>query len=486
MAPARTMRGQDGEGRTLADRDAIPREYVLSFYDANDQARCAELARQSGVAEIVDSMRFGNSLRLRMKEGTRLDELLRASPAPVGVSTNYRARLPAPAPLAMEVVADPVNFGDRALDWLGVVPARDSGAGVLVAVLDTGVQENSAFPGSRVTSLSVLPAGAQTAGAWQDHGTAVASILLGTQAPVQGISPACSVLSVQVLDAEGHGDTFTLAKGIVQAVDAGARVVNMSLGSHGDSLILRQAVEYALQKGVALVAAVGNDATPEVSYPARYDGVLGVTAVDAAGNAMSFANTGPEVDIAAPGLGVAAAWTGNHVAGMSGTSISAPFVSGAIADLLAANPTMTGVQAADLLVHYASDVGAPGRDEQNGAGILDVGRVWERDIAGIYDAAAGIAFGAEGQPVVDLYVQNRGTEPLDSVALAVDVDGVKSSLAYYTLAVGATQSQSIRLTDEQIKRSGTLTLSCVTSIPGHLDANPENDARRLTVRWKGE
>ncbi|MDC0504110.1 S8 family serine peptidase, partial [Verrucomicrobiales bacterium] len=97
------------------------------------------------------------------------------------------------------------------------------------------------------------------------------------------MAPASDILSIRVLDAEGLGNSYTVASGIVTAVDSGASVINLSVGGYSDSTVLREAVAYAIDSGVAVVAAAGNDGSNAPSYPAAYEGVVGVSAVDAEG-----------------------------------------------------------------------------------------------------------------------------------------------------------------------------------------------------------
>ena len=118
---------------------------------------------------------------------------------------------------------------------------------------------------------------------------------------------------------ERRGDSFTLAEGIVAAVDQGAKVLSLSLGSGGEGIVLRKAVDYALKKGAVIVASAGNDALSQVTYPAAYSDVIGVSAVDAAGKLADFSNIGEGVNLAAPGIGLHSAWLDDGEVSFSGT-----------------------------------------------------------------------------------------------------------------------------------------------------------------------
>jgi subtilisin family serine protease len=294
------------------------------------------------------------------------------------------------------------------------------------------------------------------------------------------MAPAAGILSVQVFSSELRGDSFTLAEAIVAAVDAGANVINLSLGSRGDSFLVRDAVEYALANNVALVAAAGNDAVDGLVYPARYDGVISVGCVDAGGRHVYFSNRGEELDIVAPGLGIAAAGLNDGMVSLSGSSAAAPLVSGALAAVLSQNPGMTAGAAADVLLQYADDAGAPGDDAEYGSGILNMARVQNRDVAGIYDVAAGTPY-VLSEPgtglSVALYVQNRGTENLPSVDLNIDIDGVQSLAAFYNLAPGETASRVFGLSESRLRESGSIRIDCSADIPGFEDAVASNNRR---------
>lgn len=220
----------------------------------------------------------------------------------------------------------------------GSAARQVTGAGVTVAVLDTGVYSaHEQFVGRLLLpSLDVIsddtdPSEVGPGLAW-GHGTHVAGV-------IANLAPEATILPVRVLDQNGRGNTFLLAYAIEWAVNQGAQVINLSLGTDANSLILRDVVERAVEQGVIVVAAVGNGNTSAVHYPAGYAGVIGVTAVDAANRKADFANYGSDwVDIAAPGVEIMSTVIGEQGAGYatwSGTSMSTAFVTGAAALLLA-------------------------------------------------------------------------------------------------------------------------------------------------------
>ena len=469
--------------------DAIPGEFVFGFYDAADQAAFLELAEARGV-EILDYAEHGYSVLIRVRSAEDLRQLLADGPTPVEYAPNYYVRIPAPPALdPREPSAEGyAGFGAKALEWLGV-PADhgDWGAGVTIALLDTGVGVHPLLKDAHLAHVDLLglddPAGA--------HGTAVASLLAGRSTATAGIAPSARIVDIRVLSAEGLGDTYTLAQGIIAAANAGADIINICVGTQGDSFVVEEAIRYALAGGAAVVAAAGNQAVAQVTYPARYEGVTAVAAVDANGQHVFFSNRGPEVDLAAPGVQVNAAWTNGTVAGFSGTSAAVPFVSGALAGLLSEQASLTAAEAVAVLQQYADDSGAPGRDNETGSGVLNMERVLARNEPGIYDAAVGDvtlsapATSALGSSVI-VSIQNRGTEPLRVVDLRVEIGGVVSEWTFYNVAVGRTAWHTFRLDTAGRGQGGTVEIWCEATLRNEVDADLGNNTRKAILTLAGE
>jgi thermitase len=160
------------------------------------------------------------------------------------------------------------------------------------------------------------------------HGTHVSGI-------VDLVAPSAKIMPLRVLDSEGQGDFFTVAKAIVYAQSNNANVINLSLGSSSRSAMLQQVIKDAIEKGVLVAAAAGNSNSSLPHYPAAgngtvgsADGLVAVTSVDRYLKKSAFANYGTWVDIAAPGDGIRSTFPVNLYANWSGTSMATPFVSG--------------------------------------------------------------------------------------------------------------------------------------------------------------
>jgi subtilisin family serine protease len=154
------------------------------------------------------------------------------------------------------------------------------------------------------------------------HGTMVAGI-------VHLIAPDAEILPVRILDDEGRGTSFAVAKALVFAADAGAQIINMSFGLPIHCNTIAWGVEYAADAGVILIGAAGNDGTEfPPYYPASDPEVLSVAALDSTDVKSSFSNFHATVAVSAPGNGILAPFRGGQYAIGAGTSFAAPFISG--------------------------------------------------------------------------------------------------------------------------------------------------------------
>jgi len=457
--------------------DAIPGEYSLTFLNARDREAFEALAARHGV-RILDRMAAINALRIAAPDAAALRALLAAAPRPRTFAPNTLVRIPplAEGPAAKAPATPYTGFGTGALNWLGV-PEPDPawGRGVRVAVLDTGI--NSTFSGNIAGRLDLTGEGIGSA----THGGAVASLISG----LQGMAPGAALLDLKVLGNDGKGDSFTLAKGILEAVAQGAQIINICAGTRGDSPALAAAVAYALSQNVLIIASVGNDGLPGVSYPAGYDGVIAVGGVDADGRHLHFSNTGAAVDISAPGIGIAVPGTGvGQTLDFSGTSAATPFVTAAAALLRAESPQLTTGEITALLKLYSNDAGAPGPDESIGAGILDAGRLMKRDDPGIVDIAIISPYLQRNEKrrivVADLLAQNRGTVALPLVEMKAVINGAAQTLRFVNVGVGSTVAHTIEWSAAAVDADG-LDIAVEIWPVGLTDNLPNNNAGRTVI-----
>jgi len=263
----------------------------------------------------------------------------------------------------------------RALD----LPQAARGQGVTVALIDSGVEPtHESLSGDNLTLVDLVDG--KAAPPPETHGTALASIIAGS-GKVKGLAPGAHLIAIRAFtevdpkSGESTSDSFHVSEGVSTALDAKARIINMSIGGPNDRLV-RTAIEEAVLTGTTVIAAAGNsgpDAPP--SYPAAQTGVIAVTATDDKDRIYSGANRGDYVSLAAPGVAVLAAKPGKAGASaydyFTGTSMATGYATGLAAVLLSADPHLTSVDLRRLLESSATDLGPPKKDPEFGWGRID-------------------------------------------------------------------------------------------------------------------
>jgi hypothetical protein len=457
---------------------AIPGELVLQFNSRDDYEALLQALADAGLSPLgrIDQLW---AVRLPQSALGRID----LGRYDAGRGFSYRiTQPPPPTQIAPEVLATLRAFGQSARFITGG-PLAGDGQGVRVAVLDSGVQAHAQFDDIEILELDIAEGSASGPGA--AHGTSVASIITGRE----GIAPGVELISVRVLDGEGVGNSFQVAEGIIEAVDRGAQIINMSLGVYENVALLRQAVRYAHDQGVIMVAAAGNDGYEGMPFPAAYSEVLAVTAVDASGQQARFPNQSAEIDFAAPGVGIRAAGADAETVLFSGTSAAAPFVTGSLASLMSGDHPATPDAAVRLLSSYLNEQGAPGADPVYGAGVLDWDRLRERSRSDVIDVAlADIYLPANALPgtnsAVEVTVQNRGTQWLSTADLEILV-GEEELVQFRlgSLSPGQSTTRQVFVSIPSRESSADLNLAArVKHEDSHLDIRLENNVKAVTFR----
>ena len=310
--------------------------------------------------------------------------LMLAAPA-VQAAPRVTEGLPGPRPGCPPQPGIPAPAGEpwaqQALRFSAVWD-RTRGSGVTVAVVDSGVDANPQF-GDRVIpgpdlvagTRPGIPPGADCVG----HGTAVASIIAAAPVPgisFTGVAPAARILSVKISGTDSF-PTSAAPQGIMDAVQFGADVINLSLATPDDVPALRNAVEYALRHNVVVVAAAGNDLRPGGSdragpfYPASYPGVLAVGAAGPGGALAGFSDRRTPVAVTAPGVNVTSAYPGTfpdaYAPAQNGTSFASAFVAGVVALVRSAHPELSAAQVVARIEATAHGPAGPG----TGHGLVD-------------------------------------------------------------------------------------------------------------------
>jgi len=247
-----------------------------------------------------------------------------------------------------------------------------------VCIIDSGYDiEHEDLPGrSRVSGMS------QTGDAWDypgnSHGTHVAGTIaaLGNNnTGVIGVHTGDN-LSLHIVKVFNNSGSWTNGSDLIEALDDcvanGSQIVSMSLGGGGASSNENQAFADALAAGVLSIAAASNDGNTSYSYPASYDSVVSVAAVDSSKNHAYFSNRNDQVELAAPGVSVDSTTVGNQYAQYNGTSMATPHVSGVAALLWSNHAACTAGQIRQALAVSAEDLGAAGPDDSYGYGLIQV------------------------------------------------------------------------------------------------------------------
>jgi len=471
--------------------------------------RTGEVLFNAGSAEALDALlqraiaaggtvlgvvRGANAARLSFPDAASMARFLRGGQGEDAIPNpelNYAVSLPT----TPDVPNDPFApagarpFGDSALAYMGVPTDNANwGKGLTIAMLDTGLSPGTTniLKGGPISQYDVTGAGDVPP---VGHGDMVASLIAGASGE-QGISPGAGIMSVRVLDSSNQGNVFSVVDGIYTAIQNGAQILSLSLGTNQTSTMLQDAINYALSQNVVIVAAAGNDGTGQISYPAAYPGVIAVGSIDATGQRATFSDYGNQMGITAPGVGLDTVTTGGNMV-FSGTSASAPLIAGAIAGLVSTIPNLTAEQAANLLSQYADFAGpvtATGSNQFYGVGIADVGRILDRGNTSLSDVAvADMYLNVTTMPTtptapMQVSIQNRGNTVLNSVQVGVNVNGVQTTETLSSMAPNEVRAIVVNLPVDQLLSPNGVQISAQADTGQQNDANPANNAKSRAVR----
>lgn len=258
------------------------------------------------------------------------------------------------------------------------------GAGITVAILDTGLDythqdlipvistlaydfiDNDLYPADEFDGLDNDGDGYidEVAG----HGTHVAGI-------IHTVAPQAQLMPLRVLNSDGVGDSFIIAEAIWYAIEQGADVINLSLGTLSPSALLQDALDTAVAEGVIVVAAAGNTGRDTPQFPAASPCAIAVTAVNKGRVREPYANYGTWVNLSAPGKRILSAYPSNNYAWWSGTSMATPLVAGQVALLKGYDSTLTLTQVGNLISATAISLDARNQRYEGllGQGQIDIG-----------------------------------------------------------------------------------------------------------------
>jgi len=277
-----------------------------------------DLAKRLG-AKVVGKIDGANAYRLRFDDAESAQSAsteLKDDPDVASTDPNYAIGTPD--------IAMPLGGGGSPLNLTPKAVAN--GEYVIVGLIDTAVQgKEGGISDFLLPAISVV-GDVNTSSTEMLHGTPMAqSILYSISLSGLG-STTVRILPVDVYGNNAMTSTFDVANGVYKAVNAGANIINLSLGSDGDSTFLRNTINSAAQQGVQFFAAAGNQPTTAATYPAAYPSVTAVTATDRSGNIASYANRGSFIDVAAPGTAIVNFGGQSYI--VTGTSTATAYVSG--------------------------------------------------------------------------------------------------------------------------------------------------------------
>ncbi len=276
--------------------------------------------------------------------------------------------------IEVHALSQSVSWGVNRVDALSVHPFN-KGAGIKIAVVDSGIDYTHPDLNDNYKGGYDFVNNDNDPMDDHGHGTKVAGIIAAEDNAfgVLGVAPEASIYGLKVLRSDGVGYSSNIIRAIEWAVDNDMDIVSMSIGSNAGSYAYQQAVNNAYNSGVLLVASAGNSgstATDNVMYPAKYDSVIAISAMNQVDGICSFSSVGPAVELTAPGIYLkTTAVGGGYYNYFAGTSAAAPFVSGVAALMMASDPTLTNVEIREQLRDNAIDLGESGRDIKYGYGL---------------------------------------------------------------------------------------------------------------------
>lgn len=303
-------------------------ELIVQFQTEPDATTLSQLEATLEVEFIEDASHIDSYL-VRITEPLDEDQLQSFAPNII-IEPNYRVES-----LLTYPTNDPMLPQQWAFDVLNISTLWQTlevnSPRIVVAVIDSGVcfdhpdlQGQFLNNGYDFIDDDVNPADQM------GHGCAISGILAGKThngIGIAGIAPNVDILPIRVLDENGVGTYADVASAIYYAVDQGASIINLSLGGKYASQILQQAVNYATQRGVDVIAGAGNSGQNGVYYPARYPNVIAVGSINEAGQQSTFSTTGIEVNTLAPGENILSTTLDGGYGTFSGTSMAVPHVS---------------------------------------------------------------------------------------------------------------------------------------------------------------
>lgn len=269
---------------------------------------------------------------------------------------------------------DSAIWGYHAVLSTSVNSEKPTNKKVKVAILDSGISPHDDLKNKIVASYNAIQSDQDPIDDLH-HGTAIAGIISSSQNKM-GFSGLAKdnveIYNVKVLDSQGKSDFQTVIKGIEWSIKNDVDIINISFGFETNNLEFENVIKKALANGIIIVAASGNTLGLRVDYPAKYEGVISVSALKSDFTIYSYASKG-KIDYAAPGKNILSTDNNGGYSIFNGTSFAAAFVTGSIAYILGnANEKINSTNLDSFLAPYVKDLGLPGFDEEYGHGFIQL------------------------------------------------------------------------------------------------------------------
>ena len=380
------------------------------------------------------------------------------------------------------------------LDWgvdridAELVHPYNTGAGIKVAVIDTGIDYTHPDLSTNYKGGYDFVNDDNDPLDDNGHGTHCAGTIaaIDNEIGVIGVAPEAHLYALKILDSTGGGSESDLIAAIQWATNPenAIQIISMSLGADGASTSLEAACNNAEAAGVVLVAAAGNDYRGNkrvewdtVDYPGRFDSVIAVAATDQDNIKASFSSTGPDVEIAAPGVDILSTYPGGYATG-SGTSMACPHVAG-VAALIFASGVESASEVRTILQATADDLGTAGQDYWYGFGLVDADEAAPEPTEDTIPPTISELTPADGSitndatPVISAKVVD--SSGIDETTIVMKIDDVKiihtfvDSVVSYTPSTLSEGSHTVALTvsdivDNVATRSWSFTVDTISPI----------------------
>lgn len=358
-------------------------EHNAIVVTAHDEQALLDLQAAPSVVNVMDDpKRYPRYIADSLKR-VNLDE-----------TTNRESRLRGPRELLS--YSDTVPYGVSMVEAPSVWQSGYLGSGVTVCMIDTGLDTTNPdiSPSSRYTGWDFGNGGKSSSSGWSidpvGHGTHTSGTVSAAMnnAGIVGVAPSADVMMVRIFNNQGN---YVFSSALVDAVrrcrkNSKVKVISMSLGGPYPNAIEAQAFQNAFNANIVNVAAAGNGGNSVLDYPASYNGVISVAAIDQNKQVASFSQRNSKVDICAPGVNVLSTlpmspycqicmqYGVTEYGELSGTSMSTPHVSGVAALLFSYNMSASAATITNAITSTAEDLGAKGKDDLYGYGLVQAGK----------------------------------------------------------------------------------------------------------------